>query len=135
MIDLNTANCKNVEKFSLNDYKTDAMVVKVYDGDTIHVVFEYNNQLYKWVCRLDGIDTPEIKSKNSKEKEEAVKTRDYLKEKILDKIVKLNCKEFDKYGRLLVDVYHNNVFINDLLVNEKYAKKYSGGTKEEWNFE
>jgi endonuclease YncB( thermonuclease family) len=135
MIDLNTVDCSKIEKFSLNEYVTDAKVVKIYDGDTIHAVFEFNNKLYKWVCRLDGIDTPEIKSKNSKEKEAAIKTRDYLREKILDKIVELKCKEFDKYGRLLVDVYHNNVFINDLLITEKYAKKYNGGTKEEWEFE
>lgn len=135
MIDLNTVDYKNVEKFSLDGYIIDAKIVKIYDGDTVHSIFEYNNKLYKWVCRLDGIDTPEIKSKNPKEKEAAIKTRDFLKEKILDKIVKINCKKFDKYGRLLIEIYCDNDNINNLLIEKNYAKKYDGGTKEEWDFE
>ena len=135
MIDLNTINCNNVEMFSLEGYNIDAIIVKVYDGDTVHAVFEFKDTLYKWTCRIDGIDTPEIKSKNPKEKEVAIIVRDFLKEKILKKIVNLKCKSFDKYGRLLVDIYYNGEFINELLVDKKYAKKYDGGTKEKWIFE
>ena len=46
------------------DGKTvETKVVSVYDGDSIKVLFPLNGVLYKWTCRLDGIDTPEIKNK------------------------------------------------------------------------
>jgi endonuclease YncB( thermonuclease family) len=53
----------------------------------------------------------------------------------LNKIVTLKCGEFDKYGRLLVEVETGeNIVIHDWLIQGGYAKKYEGGTKEKWNF-
>lgn len=66
--ELNLIDYTKIEKFSLNNMIFDAKVIKVYDGDTITVVFNYNNKYYKWNCRLNGIDTPEIKSNNEDEK-------------------------------------------------------------------
>jgi hypothetical protein len=49
------------------------------------------------------------------------------------------CGEFDKYGRLLVDIYilddQQNKIINisDYLIENNYAFKYTGGTKESWS--
>ena len=124
-------------KFSLNGYKTYAKCVHVYDGDTVHVVFRQpnNNECYKWIIRLVGIDTPEIKSKNTAEKEKAVIIRDYLRGLILDKIIILDCLEFDKYGRLLGNIYieGSEISISQNLIDKGYAKAYNGGTKELWN--
>lgn len=134
-IDLDKTDCTKVPKFSLKDKKYDAKIVSVYDGDTVNAVFEFSGELYKWSCRLDGIDTPEIRTSNPKEKEFAIKVRDILRNKILDKIVKLECKEFDKYGRLLVDIYYKDEYINNWLIDNNYAYKYDGGSKKEWVFE
>ena len=120
-INLETLDCTNIKEFSLEGYECDAKIIKVYDGDTVTVVFEYKNELHKWHCRLDGIDTPELKTKNAKEKDMGLKARDALREKILNKVVKLKCKSFDKYGRLLADIYYNNCKINQWLIDEKYA--------------
>jgi micrococcal nuclease len=121
-----------VEFFSLNGQTVQAKVVKVYDGDTIHVVFKYFDKFYKWNCRIAHVDTPELRTKNEEEKKKGYEVRDKLRELILNKIVKLNCLEFDKYGRLLVDIYLNESNVNDWLVTNGYAKKYEGGTKEKW---
>ena len=51
-----------------NDIKY-GKVVSVYDGDTIKVVFLLGNKLYKWNCRLDRVDTPELRTRNDLEKE------------------------------------------------------------------
>ena len=41
---------------------------------------------------------------------------------------------FDKYGRILIDIYlENNETVSDNLIKGGYAKKYTGGTKELWN--
>ena len=44
--------------------ETNAKCTKCYDADTVHLVFSYNGQLCRWTCRLEGIDSAEIKSKN-----------------------------------------------------------------------
>lgn len=132
MDELDSIEHKNISKFSLNGLSYIAKVVKVYDGDTITVVFKFNDAFFKWNCRLIGIDTPELKTTNKSEKEIGIKARDYLKSLIMDKIVKIKCGEFDKYGRLLVEVFINDTNINENMIQGGYAKKYLGGTKEIW---
>ena len=140
---LNKEDCKILEpmtskttKFSLNGYKTFAKCVHAYDGDTIHVVFKMpnSNDCYKWVVRMMGIDTPEIKTKNTYEKQLAIKARDFLRELILDKIIIVECLDFDKYGRLLGNLYieGNEKSISTMMIEKGYAKAYDGGTKTKW---
>jgi micrococcal nuclease len=141
---LNKDDCKNLEqmttktnKFSLNGYKTFAKCVHAYDGDTIHVVFKmpHSNEYNKWVIRMMGIDTPEIKAKNTNEKQLAVKARDFLRDLILDKIIIIECLDFDKYGRLLGNLFieGNDVSISNMMIEKGYAKAYDGGTKNKWD--
>ena len=109
-------------------------VIKVYDGDTITIASKlpYNDSpLYRLSVRLNGIDAPEIKGKGITEDEkEAAKTaRDFLSNLVLNKYVKLENVETEKYGRMLADVYIGNIWVNELLLKERYAVKYDGGTK------
>lgn len=140
------------EIFSLNGMKTYARLVDVYDGDTGKVVFKLFDRYYKFTVRIKGIDTAELHSKNKLLREKALEARnrviDFLSsgkikvnndssskdiQILLDKnitIVYINCLEFDKYGRLLVDlqdIHFNSV--NSLLINENLAYKYEGDTK------
>jgi endonuclease YncB( thermonuclease family) len=108
-------------------------VIKVYDGDSITIAaklpFE-NSLLYRFSVRLNGIDTPEIKGKNEDEKEAAKNARDALSKLILNKYVSLKNVDNEKYGRILADVYLDELHINDWLVKERYAVRYDGGTKK-----
>ena len=111
----------------------EAKVISVYDGDSIKVIFPLNGVLYRWSCRLNGVDTPEIRTRNLKEKEMGYKVRDFLREKILNKVVTLNCGELDKYGRLLVDINYESENINQWLITNGYAYEYNGGRKKSWD--
>jgi endonuclease YncB( thermonuclease family) len=114
-------------------------VIKVYDGDTITIAAKMpydNSPLYRFPVRLNGIDTPEIKGKNEDEKSVAKLARDFVSSMILHKIVNLENIQNDKYGRILADVYLDGTHINSLLINERFAVKYTGGTKKSplsWN--
>ena len=107
-------------------------IVSVYDGDSVKALLPLNGTLYKWSCRLSGIDTPELRTKNKKEKDLGYKARDILREKLMNKVVTLNCGEFDKYGRLLVEITLDDCNINEWLIENGYAFKYSGGKKKSW---
>lgn len=135
-VDLSNATFKNTEWFALKDFVVPAKVVKVYDGDTCTCVFDTMGLgLYKHSVRLSGIDTPEIKSSNPKEKTRAIEVRDFLKNLILNKIVQLHCKGSDKYGRVLgVISTEDGVDINNLLVENGMALRYDGGKKKTFDF-
>jgi|TARA_Y200000002_G_C22683771_1_gene665141 endonuclease YncB( thermonuclease family) len=112
----------------------DITVIKVYDGDTITVSAKVKGdplspKYYKWSVRFRGIDTPEIKAKTKDEKEAAIIARDALSNKILNKKILLEDVNYDKYGRLLANVYLNTLCLNTWMLNNKYGVKYDGGTK------
>ena len=121
--------------FSLEGQTKEAKVVSVYDGDTIKIVFPIHNTLYKWSCRLEHVDTPELRTRCIAEKKYGYHVRDALREKILGKMVTIKCGEFDKYGRLLAEIYtpESETSVNDWLINQGYAFYYDGGTKQDWD--
>ena len=126
----------DVKYFSLDGYETEAKVVKVYDGDTVHIVFKYFDSFLKWNCRIQHVDTPELRTKDLDEKKRGYECRDKLTALILDKIVSVKCSKFDKYGRLLVEITvpETGVKIHEYLISEGLANKYEGKTKEKWDF-
>jgi micrococcal nuclease len=116
-------------------------VVKVYDADTITVANRISvggaqsDEIYRFQVRLNGIDSPEIKSKNPHTKELAKQARVVLSDMIFGKIVELKNVQFEKYGRLLADVYLGDLHLNQWLIEHNYAVRYDGGTKqipEDW---
>lgn len=113
---------------------TKGHVIKVYDGDTITIATKLpiinDTQIYRFSVRLNNIDTPEIKGKSNQEKEAAIIARDALKNMILNKEVYLKNISLEKYGRLLADVYLNDLYLNNWMLENKYAVEYHGKTKQ-----
>lgn len=128
---LENAN-SSVPFFTLKGNKYRAKVVHVYDGDTVHLVFDYLGHLFKWHVRIAHIDTPELRTKNLEEKKMGYETRDKLRELIDGKMVDILCLDFDKYGRVLAEITYNDERIDKWLIDKGYAKPYEGKTKEAW---
>lgn len=111
---------------------TEGEVINVYDGDTITIVSKlpYDaSPLYRFVVRLAGIDTAEIKGKTDRERELAQEAKRALQKLILNKVIALKKLKNEKYGRVLADVYLGDLHVNQWLLDNKYAVQYSGGTK------
>lgn len=114
---------------------TGGRVIKVYDADTITIASRLpykESPLYRLSVRLNGIDTPEIKGKgiSDEEKEAAKLARDFVHNLVYNKNVRLENIQTEKYGRILADVYIGDIHVNELLLRERYAVKYDGGTKK-----
>lgn len=140
-------------RFTLNNIKTYGRLVDIIDGDSLTIILPIYNDYFKFNVRLNGIDTSELHSHKEELKHFAenaknelvkliIKTDNLTKhevQKILDNkliVVWVECLEFDKYGRLLANVYCFNEHTNDYdislsqyLLDNKFAYMYNGGTK------
>jgi endonuclease YncB( thermonuclease family) len=127
----------NTPEFSLKGINTIGKVVDVYDGDTCKVVIEYKNTMNRFDIRLRGYDSPEIRTSDLLEKEYALATKNILQKLILNKIVIVKFAEYDKYGRVLGDIYINTgddmLYVNEWMINSKLVTSYNGGKKEKYN--
>jgi len=111
-------------------------VVKVVDGDTIDVDIDlgFSISFFSRV-RLAGIDTPESRTTNAKEKTLGLEVKEKLKKELAaakDVVIKTEKPDSsEKYGRILGWVFldGSDVSLNQRLINEGYAWTYGGGTK------
>lgn len=111
-------------------------VENVVDGDTIDVIIDLGfDILFASRVRLAGIDTPESRTKDLKEKALGLESKEYLKKHLKDaKSVVIKTEKMDsseKYGRILGWVYINGdtESLNDKMINDGYAWGYMGDTK------
>ena len=106
-------------------YEYFAKVDKVYAGDTITVDVDlgFGVWMHKQKIRLVGINTPEVRGE---EREEGLKSRDWLREKILDKQITLRTAKDrkGKYGRWLGAVILHSTNINQEMISLGLAEKY-----------
>lgn len=127
--------------FSLDGQIKLCKVVDIYDGDSCKVVFNHNGHINKWNIRMNRYDSPEMKPSKSLEnrleiKERAIESKNYLKSLIYnspEQLVYLKCGGFDKYGRLLGDIFINKydeITVNQQMIDKNYGYAYHGGTKK-----
>lgn len=143
----------NTKKFTLSGLATYAKVINVYDGDSITCIMPLFNDFFIFDVRLNGIDTCEIHSNSEFLKRKALEARkiilDFIdtqndiklnasKKEIQDYmynhnvIVWLKCYDFDKYGRVMADIYANSEScesLSKLLLDNNLAYEYTGSTK------
>ncbi len=111
-----------------NLYFYKAKVVDVYDGDTCRVDIDlgFNTLLKNEKIRLYKINAPEV---TGEEKGNGKKSRDFLKELILNKTVFVETikDKQEKYGRYLATIWledesGNMININHFLVENGFAE-------------
>lgn len=108
------------------------IVIKVYDGDTITIASKLpysGSPLYRFSVRLNGIDCPEIKGISEDEKKCAQLAKQEMSNLVLNKIVRLKNVDTEKYGRILADVYIDDLHVNKHMLDKRLAVEYDGGTK------
>ena len=115
-------------------YEYQCEVKRIVDGDTVDVIIDLGfSILYSTRVRLYGIDTPESRTRDKDEKVRGLLSKDYLKE-WLDQggvIIRTYRDKKGKFGRVLGEMVVGGRNINLLMVNENYAVKYEGQSKED----
>jgi len=152
--DLLSTSLESTPFHSLDKVNQKCVVLDCYDGDTCIIALHIDrHKINLFKCRLIGIDTPEMKGGD---KCRAMEARDFLINSVslqpiksnstrreaqvhlstFKRVVRVECGEWDKYGRLLIKLFVQQGVkekcINEELIKEGHAKKYDGGTKEAW---
>ena len=123
------AACFNTKKVKL---------ISIHDGDTFKVNLPCKEKL---LCknisvRVKGIDTPEIKTKNIREKEKALSAKLFTEQFLCSgEIILKNCTR-DKYFRLVCDVVikkeKEEINLAEKLLSSGLAVQYNGKTKSKF---
>ena len=154
----------DIKLFSYKGETHDCVIAPedIYDGDTIKIVIIRNNEAIKLSMRLIGIDTPELRPRLVKipefmtveEKHDitqaqrqrelevlhAKQARDALRAYIKSNTLQVDFMGSDKYGRELGILYiidpvtNDRESINQWMINNDYAREYSGGKRDPWVF-
>ena len=111
-------------------------VNKIVDGDTIDVDIDLGFDIsFSSRVRLAGIDTPESRTTDLKEKALGLEVKEKIKKELAaakDVVIKTEKPDSsEKYGRILGWVFldGNTVSLNQQLIDQGYAWTYGGGTK------
>lgn len=104
-----------------------------YDGDTVTFNIPNTHPLIgeKISVRLYGLDTPEIKTKITCEKEKG-RIAKKLVESLLSRAKRIdliNLKR-DKYFRILADIQYDGISLKNILLKNDLAYEYFGETKQ-----
>ena len=125
-------------------YEYKALVERVVDGDTIDVIIDLGFKTWKKVrVRMEGINTPESRTRDLEEKKRGLAAKDRLVE-----ILELNNNEcvlqvsgVGKFGRAIASVYVDTlspasekssmttINVNKQLIEEGHAVAYDGGKR------
>ena len=119
------------------DYRV--KITRVVDGDTVDAELDLGfDIIYRDRIRLMGIDTPESRTRNKKEKILGMASKDRLKELCAmhrgNIYLKTSKEGKGKFGRILGDLYpiDSEVSLNSMLIAEGHARPYFGGSKDEF---
>jgi len=119
-------------------YEYKAKITRVVDGDTVDALIDCGFSVFRQErIRLYGINTPECRTRDLKEKKRGLAAKARLKELIKEGknkvIVQTEIDKKGKFGRLLGKLYNEDVNIdktyNEILLAEGHAVEYFGGKK------
>lgn len=138
-------NVKDVPKVPSRHVSMKVLVYKVYDGDTVKILFRYGTMPMKMSLRVLGVDTPEIRRSSSNpnselEHDAAVLVRDYVADLCDKKFVDVTLHDWGKYrGRVLGDLtltgHYGGVSLAEHLIEQGMGLPYDGGEKSEFSVE
>ena len=115
-------------------HKYKATLINIVDGDTQDYAVDLGFNIYHQIrVRLNGINTPESRTRDLKEKEVGLQAKlfvaDFLKD---NQEIIVETEKSGKYGRYLAEVYADGNALTEALKSAGLARDYDGGKREPW---
>ena len=108
-------------------YEYKAKLVRILDGDTVDAKIDLGFDVWvKKRIRFLGINAPETRTRDLEEKEAGLKVKSRVEALFdtSDGVFVLKSHGVGKYGRVLGEIFIQNININELLLEEGLASKY-----------
>lgn len=116
-------------------YTYKSKLIKVIDGDTLDVLISAGFGIYyKTRLRLNGINAPESRTRNLREKKLGLKAKRLTENfcKSAEYLV-VKTEKAGKFGRYLAEVFNEkDQSLTQLLLDKKLARVYHGGKRKNW---
>jgi len=136
---LNSIDPAQISNLPRKGMMTKCKIVNIHDGDTVTIVYMIGKGVpFKINLRLEGIDAPELGSKNNLEKRCAKTVSKWLASKLSrQRYWWVIPKKWDKYGgRIIGALYAHpdplSESVCDEMINRGLVVPYNGGKKEAW---
>lgn len=114
-------------------YEYKAVVLRVVDGDTVDLDIDLGMRTHTLErIRLDGLNAPELHSKDQSERDAAKVSADFLRSLLADPNVVIKTKKDsqEKYGRYLGTIFNSaGENVNEAMIKTGHAVPYSGGAR------
>ena len=111
-------------------------IIEIIDGDTIRGSLSLPVPLTKISIRVANIDTPEStwRAKCDEEKLLGLEAKEYLKNKFKNSNIMIlrNFKYGTYAGRIISEVFIDDINIGNLMIEKGYARLYDGRNKSNW---
>ena len=108
-------------------YEYKAKLIKIIDGDTIDAEIDLGFKVsVRKRIRFLGINAPETRTRDLEEKQAGLEAKSRL-EALFDAskgVFTLKSHGVGKFGRVLGEIFIDEVNINNLLIEEGLARKY-----------
>ena len=115
-------------------YEYKCKMVKVVDGDTIDVDIDlgFGVWMRNQRIRMHGIDTPESRTRDLEEKKYGLAAKDFLIKWTNAGGLTLKTHKDDrgKFGRILGEIWCFDTNVNEKMIEEHHAVRYTGQSKK-----
>lgn len=117
-------------------YQYKAVIDRVIDGDTVEATVDLGfSTLKKETLRLKGVDTPETRTSNDKEKRAGLLVSAYVKYLLNDRDLVIETDKKGGFGRYIADIYlPQGGTLNEFLLKKGLAREYEPGA-DDWTDE
>ena len=114
-------------------FRYKAEVIKITDGDTLDVIVDLGFSVFTKVkLRLDGINTPESRTRDLREKRLGLEAKRFTKEFLKSGECEVKTNKKGKFGRWLAEVFVDDKSLNKELIKANLAREYHGEKRSKW---
>ena len=109
-------------------------VISVYDGDTFTFLIEFVpfDIMVNAKIRLDGVNCPEIRTKDDKEKALGLVAKKFAKDFLAQGEITIDIHKREKFGRYLSDIFVNGKSLSAELISAELGREYHGEKRKGW---
>ena len=115
-------------------YEYSCKVVKIIDGDTVDVDIDlgFGIWLHKERIRMYGIDTPESRTRDLEEKKYGLAAKEFITKWLTSGGVSIRTHKDakGKFGRILGEMWCFDTNVNEKMIEEHHAVRYTGQSKK-----